>query len=123
MVSGSARKRIQLCLSAERLDPQQVVLKLAPALGERFGGASFQPHTGVWSTDADVERERYGPGVIEPGLQLTVSVLPDDIDAALDWLRGTIAALNVEHEWGLEWIHTEVTDVAAHHFSLSAVTG
>jgi len=50
---------------------------------------------------------------------ISVSVLPQDLEAALQWLQHELGRLNDRHNWGLCWIHTEVQAVTARHFSLN----
>ena len=92
---------------------------LAPMLGTRFGGATLIEQVGVWSADANEYKSQYLPGSTEAGLMISVSVLPQDLEAALQWLQHELARLNDRHNWGLCWIHTEVQAVTARHFSLN----
>jgi len=78
----------------------------------RFGYGSL-------NHDANEYKSQYLPGSTEAGLMISVSVLPQDLEAALQWLQHELGRLNDRHNWGLCWIHTEVQAVTARHFSLN----
>jgi hypothetical protein len=110
------RIRFTLVLSCDGFPYEEAIAFLAPELGTHFAGAMFESITGVWSEDGDQWLDKHAKGHSEPGIKLTVSVLPDREDNAILQLQTLIKAMKRELALPIQWVHVEKESVDALHF-------
>ena len=116
MTEPTSRTRVTVILSSRDFPYHDVLAFIAPRLSQHFAGATCRPIDGIWSEDGDQFLERYQPGVIEPGIQIMVTVLPSLEAAARSIIESLVREMKQSFDLPLEWVHLEVERTEAGHF-------
>lgn len=113
------RIRYTVTLSAPSFPYQQVLAYLTPHLGELFAGACCRPIDGIWAADGHLYKSHYQGIVQEPGMQILISVLPEQKALAYEHIQSMLQALKQDLALALDWVHVESEAVEAGHFQLT----
>jgi len=117
-MNDNSRIRLTIILSAIDFPYQQVLAYLVPRLGKAFAGATCQPVDGIWSPDGFLDKQLYQSGEYEPGIQICLSVLPNEETRALNLVKSLVSELKTELSLSIHWVHVEIETIVAAHFSL-----
>lgn len=115
------RIRYTVTLSARSFPYQAALAYLAPQLGQHFAGACCRPVDGIWSADGHLYQAHYDHVVQEPGMQILISVLPEQKASAYQRLQTMLQALKQDLALDIDWVHVESEEVEAGHFQLTSV--
>lgn len=113
------RIRYTVTLSAPSFPYQEVLAYLAPPLGELFAGACCRPIDGIWSAEGHLYQSHYAHIVQEPGMQILISVLPEQKASAYQHIQSLMLSLRQDLSLDLDWVHVESEEVEAGHFQLT----
>lgn len=113
------RTRFTIVISATEFPYRRVFEALAPYLGKYFAGACCRPIDGVWSLDGHLFQESYEKIHTESGMQINVTVMPDEADIAQRRLKQILRDMNKTLSLNIDWVHAEITTVNAAHFQLN----
>lgn len=116
------RIRYTVTLSAPVFPYQNILAYLTPHLGQHFAGACCRPIDGIWSTEGHLYQSHYDHVAQEPGMQILISVLPEQKTAAYQQIQIMLQALKRDLMLDLDWVHVESEEVEAGHFQLSQLT-
>lgn len=112
------RIRYTVILSAPTFPYEQALEYLAPYLGQQFAGACCRPVDGIWSKEGHLFQAQYGDIVQEPGMQITISVLPELATTAYQHIQTMLQALKQDIALDIDWVHVESEEVESIHFQL-----
>ena len=112
------RIRYTVILSATTFPYNQALEYLTPHLGRLFAGACCRPVDGIWSKEGHLFQAQYEHIGQEPGMQITISVLPDLATTAYQQIKSMLQALKKDMALDIEWVHVECEEVTSKHFQL-----
>lgn len=112
------RMRYTVIISATRFPYEQALEYLTPHLGQKFAGASCRPVDGIWSTEGHLFQAQYDHVVQEPGMQITISVLPEHATLAYQQIRSMLQSLKKDIVHDIDWVHVECEEIECKHFQL-----
>lgn len=114
------RIRYTVTLSALSFPYQEILSYLAPHLGQYFAGACCRPIDGIWAAEGHLIKPHYEGVVQEPGMQILISVLPEQKGLAYEQIQSMLQALKKDLALDIDWVHVESEAVDAGHFQLSS---
>lgn len=112
------RIRYTVTLSALSFPYQEILAYLAPHLGQHFAGACCRPIDGVWSAEGHLYQSQYKNIAQEPGMQILISVLPEQKADAYQKIQLMLKSLKKDLALEIDWVHVESEEVEAGHFQL-----
>lgn len=113
------RIRYTIILSAPSFPYPQVLEYLTPLLGQQFAGACCSPVNGIWSSEGALFQDQYNQIKQEPGMQILISVLPEQENIAYQKIKNMLQALKKDTALEIEWVHVEKEEIEALHFQLT----
>ncbi|HDZ07970.1 hypothetical protein [Pseudohongiella sp.] len=113
------RIRYTVTLSSPSFPYQESLVSLAPHLGKHFAGACCRPIDGIWAAEGHLYKSHYEGVVQEPGMQILISVLPEQKALAYQHIQSMIQTLKKDLALEIDWVHVESEEVEAGHFQLT----
>lgn len=113
------RIRYTVILSAPSFPYEKALDYLTPHLGQQFAGACCRPIDGIWSAEGSSYQTQYSQVMQEPGMQILISVLPEQATTAYQQIQLMLKALKKDLALDIDWVHIEKEEVEAKHFQLT----
>ena len=107
------RIHYQMIISCKDMDYSLAKSFLGQHLGEYFAGATFSRIDGAWSTEGDQFKQGYADIVIESGIKVDCTTLPDQ--DTVNVLKKAANALKEATNMDFHWVHIEYWPVSAAH--------